>query len=77
MTPIVDRLEETYAETVDFRRLNAVDQDEGQRIFTLLGLPGHPSFVVFTAGGAETFRAFSILEESDLAAQIDAALAAD
>lgn len=65
MQPIVDGLQ-AGSTGVTFRYLNARDGADGQAAFERLNLPGHPSFVVFDASGAETFRAFGIVAESDL-----------
>ena len=57
---------ETEFDNVTFVVLNARDGDVGEAAFTLLNLPGHPSFVLFNANGEERFRAFGIVEADRL-----------
>ncbi|MCA9884545.1 MAG: hypothetical protein KC708_16315 [Anaerolineae bacterium] len=76
MTPIVNGLEEQYSDQVAFMSYNARDGADGEAIFRDLNLPGHPSFVIFTAAGEEIYRAQGIIEETVLQQQIDAALEA-
>jgi hypothetical protein len=74
MQPIVDRLREQYREQIAFIDLNAADSADGQRVFERLALPGHPSFVIFSAAGQEQFRAFGIVETVALTEAIETAL---
>ena len=74
MTPIVNGLEEQYSDQVAFIRYNARDAADGESAFRSLNLPGHPSFVIFSAAGDETYRAQGIIDEVVLQQQIDAAL---
>jgi hypothetical protein len=60
MQPTVRRLEDTYGDEVTFVRLNA-ESDTGARLFQQLGLPGHPSYVIFTPDGREVFRTFGVV----------------
>ena len=73
MTPIVDGLEADYGESVVFVRVNA-GEGEGARLFRQLGLPGHPSYVIFSAEGQETFRTFGIVDSTSLHSAIEGAL---
>jgi len=66
MRPIVDGLQETYDGQMIFVYLNAGDSADGQAIFESLGLPGHPSYVIFSTGGDEQFRSFGIVEDITL-----------
>lgn len=74
MTPIVNGLEEQYSDQVAFISYNARDAADGEAAFRDLNLPGHPSFVLFTAEGEETYRAQGIIDEAVLQQQIDATL---
>jgi len=65
MRPIVDGLQEEYNEQMAFVYLNASDDADGQASFQSLGLPGHPSYVVFSQED-EVFRSFGIVEEGTL-----------
>lgn len=76
MQPIVDGLEEQYGAEITFVYLNAADDDVGQSAFESLGLPGHPSYVIFSVDGTEQYRAFGLVDEAQLAQAIES-LAAD
>ena len=65
MTPIVNGLETEYSEKVAFVRVNA-GEGEGEQLFRQLGLPGHPSYVVFSTAGQETFRTFGVVDSERL-----------
>ncbi len=58
MTPIVDGLEAQYRDGIAFVRLNALDNDVGQRTFEVSGLPGHPGFLLMMPDGVEVWRGF-------------------
>lgn len=75
MRPIVDGLQAEFAEHVAFQYLNAGDGANGQQAFSQLNLPGHPAFVILQPDGTTLYRAFGIVQESDLRAAIQAALA--
>lgn len=64
MMPIVDGFEDEYGDQITFERLNALDNGVGQATFNQLQLPGHPSFVLFSAGGTEVWRGFGQQEAS-------------
>ena len=66
MQPIVNGLQENYKEEITFVSLNALDNDKGQALFQQLGLPGHPSMVIYTPDGEEVFRRFGIVTLDDL-----------
>jgi hypothetical protein len=63
MMPIVNGLETDYGEKMAFVRLNAAEGD-GKQVFQQLRLPGHPSYVIFSADGKEEYRAFGIVEDA-------------
>jgi len=62
-----------YSDSVAFVRLNA-EEGEGAQLFRQLGLPGHPSYVIFSTEGQETFRAFGIVDVARLQSAIEEAL---
>jgi len=74
MRPVVDRLQTLFAGQMVFRYVNALDGGDGETAFRRLALPGHPSYVIFTPGGVETYRTFGVVEESVLQEAIRAAL---
>ena len=61
MRPIVDGLEESFAEQVAFQFLNAEDGAVGETAFKRLSLPGHPSYVILRPDGSESFRTFGVV----------------
>jgi hypothetical protein len=64
MQPVVDRLKDTYGDQVTFLDLDAAG--DGKKAFRAGNLPGHPSYVVLRADGAEVWRGFGVLDEADL-----------
>ena len=66
MQPIVNGLQEDYKEQVTFVAFNAKDSGEGEAIFQNLGLPGHPSIVIYSKPGEEIYRQFGIVGFDDL-----------
>lgn len=62
MTPIVNGLETEFSPEMHFVVLNARDDGAGQQAFEALNLPGHPSYVIFSVSGQETFRTFGIVD---------------
>jgi len=70
MQPIVHRLQAEFEPDVVFSELNAADGGEGERIFNTLGLPGHPSYVIYDATGDEVYRTFGMVPAAQLRAQI-------
>jgi hypothetical protein len=63
MTPIVDRLETQYSAEIAFVRLNARDNDLGQRTFDMAALPGHPAFLILQPNGSEAWRHVGPVEQ--------------
>lgn len=49
MEPVVNELEKTYQERIEFRRLEATG--EGKAAFQAYHLSGHPSFVLLDPSG--------------------------
>ncbi len=74
MTPIVNGLENEFADQIFFLRLNAKDSAEGESIFNRLSLPGHPSFVIFMPDGLEQDRIFGVVESEVLRLLIEDAI---
>lgn len=74
MQPIVDGLKAEFGDRVSFRDVNARDGGSGETAFQLLALPGHPAFLIFSAGGAEIFRRFGIVEVETLSLALEEAL---
>ena len=66
MQPIVNGLQEEYNEEVSFVSLNAQDGEDGEAIFQSLGLPGHPSIVIYSPDGTELYRRFGIVMFDEL-----------
>lgn len=59
-------LQDDYSDSVTFVSLNAKDGADGETIFQILGLPGHPSIVIYTKNGEEVFRQYGIMDFDDL-----------
>lgn len=74
MRPIVNGLKTEFDGQVVFRVENALDDGAGEAAFASLGLPGHPSFLVFDPAGKEVFRTFGIVEVEQLREAINTAL---
>lgn len=70
MEPVVNGLEETYIEEVDFRAIDANTVD-GQKAFRAYGLPGHPSYIILNPSGDVLWKGFGEQPLSDLADQIE------
>ncbi len=73
MQPIVNGLEESYGEQIVFHTLNAEDNAAGETAFKRLGLPGHPSYVILSPDGSETYRTFGVVDASILETAIEQA----
>ncbi len=55
MRPVVDRLEEVYADRVKFVPMN-IDTDAGQAAMRKYGITGTPTLLITNANGAVLFR---------------------
>lgn len=66
MQPIVNGLQEDYTGQLAFMSFNAGDSGDGETLFQSLGLPGHPSMVIFMPDGEEAYRRFGIVTFDDL-----------
>lgn len=69
MQPAVRRLQETYGDQVAFQMIDA-ESETGSGWFTRLGLPGHPSYVIFGPDGQEVFRTFGVVADDVLEAPL-------
>ena len=77
MQPIVDGLEEAYGNRMAFVRLNALDNADGSVLFQQLGLPGHPSFVIFSDDGQQVYTGVGLVQEQQLREEITRLLGDD
>ena len=57
MAPIVDGIEEQYAEQIAVKRVNA-DIGDGPEIVRAYRIPGHPTTLIFDKEGTEVQRLF-------------------
>jgi hypothetical protein len=73
MEPVVNGLEETYSEQIEFRALDANSVD-GQQAFRVYALPGHPGFVLLNAEGEVIWKGFGEQSRESLEAQLRAVL---
>ena len=69
----MDRLEEEYADLVDFRRLDA-DSNEGKQAFRAYQLLGHPSYVLLSPNGELLWKGQGEQSFEELDAQIESIL---
>lgn len=70
-------LQEEYSTRVEFAVFNALDGAEGEAFFQQLGLPGHPSFVLYDVDGQQIYRGVGMVGYEELNRQIENALAGD
>jgi hypothetical protein len=73
MTPVVNGLEESYKNQIEFRWLDANSAD-GNAIFRNYQLLGHPSYVILNPQGEILWKGFGEQPASDLEDQINNAL---
>jgi len=57
MEPVVNGLEETYQDQIEFRAIDA-KSSEGQGAFRAYALPGHPGFVLLDPAGEVLWKGF-------------------
>lgn len=74
MQPIVNGLETDYGTEMTFLRLDARDGGEGQQLFSQLGLPGHPSILIFDVTGERVYRGVGIISDEQLREAITMAI---
>ena len=70
MQPIVNGLEGEFGTEVEFLQFNAQDGAEGEAYFQQLGLPGHPSIVIFSTDGREIYQGLGTIDEDLLRQEI-------
>ena len=74
MQPIVNGLEEDYSEQVSFIYLDALDGADGEQYFHSLGLPGHPSFLIYDETGERVYQGVGIISDEQLREAITATI---
>jgi hypothetical protein len=73
MEPVVNGLEETYPDEIEFRTLDA-NAPEGQQAFRAYGLPGHPGYVLLNPAGEVLWIGFGEQSQKSLITQLEAAI---
>lgn len=73
MQPVVNGLNETYGDQIEFRELDA-NAPDGQQAFRAYALPGHPGYVLLNPEGEVLWRGFGEQSQEDIEEQIIAAL---
>jgi hypothetical protein len=73
MEPVVNGLEETYQDQIEFRSVD-VNTPEGEKAFRAYGLPGHPGYVLLNLAGEVLWIGFGEQSRENLEAQLNAAL---
>ncbi|HKJ37762.1 MAG TPA: hypothetical protein VJ972_03230 [Anaerolineales bacterium] len=66
-------LEQTYADQIEFRELDA-NAPDGQQAFRAYALPGHPGYILLDPQGEVLWRGFGEQSLEDIQRQLDAAL---
>ena len=70
MKPIVDGLEQQYAEQFVFKRVNA-DIDDGPAVVQEYRILGHPTLMIFDAQGREVERLIGPQPEAKIRGILD------
>ncbi len=73
MEPVVNGLEETFQNEVEFRSID-VNTSEGKKAFQVYALPGHPSYIILNPAGEVLWRGFGEQPGADLATQVESIL---
>ena len=73
MQPVVNGLEQTYADQIEFRELNANSPD-GQQAFRAYALPGHPGYVLLDPQGEILWKGFGEQSRETIETQLKPAL---
>lgn len=71
MNPIVDGIKQEAEGRYEVIKLNALA--EGKAAFEYYRLPGHPSYIVFTADGARVWSHVGIRTREELLGQLEKA----
>lgn len=73
MQSVVNGLNETFGDQIEFRELDA-NAPDGQQAFRAYGLPGHPGYVLLNPEGEVLWRGFGEQSREGIEEQIIAAL---
>jgi len=73
MQPIVNGLNETYGDRIEFRELDA-NAPDGQQAFRAYALPGHPGYVLLNPQGDVLWKGFGEQSREIMQRQLDSAL---
>ncbi len=73
MQPVVNGLNQTYGDRIEFRELDA-NAPDGQQAFRAYSLPGHPGYVLLDPQGEVLWMGFGEQSRESLEAQLLAAL---
>lgn len=73
MQPVVNGLEQTYADQIEFRELNA-NAPDGQQAFRAYALPGHPGYVLLDPQGEILWKGFGEQSRESIETQLKLAL---
>jgi len=73
MQPVVNGLEQTYADQIEFRELNA-NAPDGQQAFRAYALPGHPGYVLLNPQGEILWKGFGEQSRESIETQLLSAL---
>ncbi len=74
MEPVVNGLEMSYMDQIEFRTINAGTPD-GQAMFRSFGLPGHPSYVLLNPAGEVLWTGFGEQARENIEVRLEEALA--
>ncbi|GAB4577437.1 MAG: hypothetical protein Fur0022_01680 [Anaerolineales bacterium] len=73
MEPVVNGLEATYPDQIEFRAVD-VNTPEGEQAFRTYRLPGHPGYVLLNPEGEVLWQGFGEQSRESLETQLQAAL---
>jgi len=73
MQPIVNGLNETFGDQIEFRELNA-NAPDGQQAFSAYALPGHPGYVLLNPEGEILWRGFGEQTRESIETQLQSAM---
>ena len=73
MQPVVNGLNESYGDQIEFRELDA-NAPDGQQALKAYALPGHPSFVLLNPNGDVLWKGFGEQSRESIEAQLKIAI---
>ena len=73
MQPVVNGLNETYKDQIEFRELDA-NAPDGQQAFRAYALPGHPGYVLLNPEGEVLWMGFGEQNHGDIETQLRSAM---